>query len=251
MGLTVFSDEQRPYIKVIFERPWSWDDFEALHAQVTALLNAARQTMPLIIDAARAGAPPPQSLPKIGLLFGAPHPRLERVIVVGANLYIRKLFDSAQRLHPATPHDPQIMFVDTLEGALALISTTGDAPPVKATTVRVEPIAPEGTLKMTWERVIDARDIDPAFRAILRHAAERRAPFYVVVDIQADPRFPLMETMTHALRIQRLPELHGWLVVGQNSMARQIAHFLTKVSRQEKIRWFATMDEVQAFLNAP
>jgi hypothetical protein len=76
-------------------------------------------------------------------------------------------------------------------------------------------------------------------------------PLRVVVDVSSNPRFPLSETISGAFwgpfRNQMLTE---WLVIGASGMAHTIGRTLIGLSRRDNIRWFETMNEALAYLDA-
>lgn len=117
-------------------------------------------------------------------------------------------------------------------------------------TVHVEPTDWNPCLiKMVWQRNVLPSDVRPAFKKITDYLDQNPEPVYVLVDITSNPKFPLAETMTHALvGPQRHKNLAGWLVIGSNPMAKLIERFLVSVTGRHIIYWFEDEQSVYDYL---
>jgi hypothetical protein len=117
------------------------------------------------------------------------------------------------------------------------------------TTVVVLPVTGHHALRMLWQHEPDRIDVREAFGHLSRFLDDAAVPLRIIVDITADPRFPLAETISGALwgpfRSKMLLE---WLVVGSSNMAHGIGRTLSAVTNRQNIRWFSTMDEVMSYL---
>ncbi|MEQ9030774.1 MAG: hypothetical protein RLP44_18820, partial [Aggregatilineales bacterium] len=81
-----------------------------------------------------------------------------------------------------------------------------------------------------------------AYESLTDKIQSTDAPIYVIVDIRADPAFPLQVTINNSLRISRQQNFNQWLVVGSNRSARMISSVLNSMGTA-KILWFDTVDD--------
>lgn len=115
--------------------------------------------------------------------------------------------------------------------------------------VRIVRLADHRGLMMIWEHAVEKDDVAHAFRDLVDCLDAAPTPMYIVVDLRADPRFPLIETFRAALNGPfRHPNLSEWLVVGANSVARSIGSTLVSVSNRDNIHWFNTLEEALDYL---
>jgi hypothetical protein len=111
-------------------------------------------------------------------------------------------------------------------------------------TVTAQPVEGQRALLMKWERQPNKEDVRAAFIDMAALLNARQHPHWVIVDIIADPVFPLTETIAGAFwGPSRSPALAEWLVVGSSPAAQLIGSTLTRIARRDNIRWFATFDE--------
>jgi len=115
--------------------------------------------------------------------------------------------------------------------------------------VRIVRLEDQRVVAMIWEHTVDQDDVARAFRDLMECLDAAPTPMYVIVDLRADPHFPLIETFRGALNGPfRHPMLSEWLVVGANSVARSIGGALVAVSNRENIRWFHTYEQALDYL---
>jgi hypothetical protein len=116
-------------------------------------------------------------------------------------------------------------------------------------TVTTQPMDGCRALLMKWERQPNKDDVRAAFVDMTALLNARQHPHWVIVDIMADPVFPLTETIAGAFwGPSRSPALAEWLVVGSSPTAQLIGSTLTRIARRDNIRWFATHDEALDYL---
>ncbi len=121
---------------------------------------------------------------------------------------------------------------------------------IQDTTVTIEQLANGNAIRMTWQRQVNAQDVERAFTAITDILKEASSPMYVVVDLLSNPNFPIGATLNAALfGPYRNPKLKEWLIIGSNSMAQFIERTLASVTGHRNVRWFKTQEEVSAYLN--
>ncbi|MEO8611404.1 MAG: hypothetical protein ABI690_26135 [Chloroflexota bacterium] len=116
-------------------------------------------------------------------------------------------------------------------------------------TVRVEPIENYPALKMTWQHDVRDLDVVNAFKQINTILQNSTDPVFVVVDLSANPNFPLLTTIHEAIAPYRNPLLEEWLVIGSNWMARAVEGTLAKLTRQKNVRWFTKEVDVMDYLS--
>jgi len=115
--------------------------------------------------------------------------------------------------------------------------------------VRVEPIDGHQALRFTWERRVDGAAVSNAFKQITNCLNQSDSPVHVLVDITANPRFPLQETMHSLLNgPMRHPKMGLWLVIGANTTARFIGRFTVKMGQRQNVYWFDREGDAMAYL---
>jgi hypothetical protein len=116
--------------------------------------------------------------------------------------------------------------------------------------VIVTPLEGQPTLVMRWPRVIARDSIKTAFHEIVQALDESNVPLYIIVDLQANPDFPMTDTIQGAyFGPYRHPNLAEWLVVGTNILGRMIGNTLSSITRRHNIKWFDTMEEALGHLD--
>lgn len=117
--------------------------------------------------------------------------------------------------------------------------------------VTVSWIAGQPALLMRWPRIIERESIKEAFRIIVNALDESNLPLYIVVDLHANPDFPMTETIQGAyFGPFRHPMLAEWLVVNTNILGRMIGNTLSSITRRHNIKWFDTTEEAFDHLHA-
>lgn len=117
--------------------------------------------------------------------------------------------------------------------------------------VMVEMTEFPNVIRMTWSHLVNADEVQPAFEMITSYLDNTEKPMYVVVDILADPLFPLRETISSALwTAYKHPMLAKWLVIGTNPLAHAIERTLSRVTGRYNVLWFKSETEVRQYLKA-
>lgn len=115
--------------------------------------------------------------------------------------------------------------------------------------VAVEVVSPYPAIRMIWQHRVDKADLGQAFKTITEMLDASETPLYIMVDLRANPNFPLTETISGALfgpfRHSMLAE---WLVIGASSVARSIGGILSNATGRSNIHWFKTEAEALAYL---
>lgn len=113
--------------------------------------------------------------------------------------------------------------------------------------VTVTPYDASRALLMTWPHIIDKGSITTAFRVIMSALSNTSTPIPVIVDLRADPKFLMSETIMGAYKSFNHPMLGAWLVVGANPRARMIGQALVTMTQRDNIKWFDTMEEMETY----
>lgn len=104
-------------------------------------------------------------------------------------------------------------------------------------------------IKMSWTKNVTNQDVSAGFRQVndLLNALEQ--PSFVMVDILADPNFPIAATLTGALfGPYRNPNLREWLILGSNPAARFIERTLSGATGRLIVRWFDSQEQALAYV---
>lgn len=116
-------------------------------------------------------------------------------------------------------------------------------------TVYIENTIWPNVVKMIWQHDVNEADVLPAFYALTQRLNRTVEPLYVVMDLQARPKFPMAETITGAMSGPfGHPKLAYWLMIGTSRPARIIENVLTQVTRHRNTAWFNSLEEVHEFL---
>lgn len=116
------------------------------------------------------------------------------------------------------------------------------------TTVSIETITPH-LLLMGWGHQPKPNDINQAFNQIIHILNDVEMSVDIIVDIRANPHFPMHLTVQRAFATNQHPMMGDWLVVGQSPTAKIISRLITTLNR-DNIHWFDTLDAVYARLKA-
>jgi fructose-specific component phosphotransferase system IIB-like protein len=101
---------------------------------------------------------------------------------------------------------------------------------------------------MHWQRQVVVADVDKAYEDIEAFLSTAEKGLYVIVDISADPVFPLSATLRGALGPHRNPRLLGWVVIGSNAVARLVARMLNTTNRKQIIHWVDSYADAITFV---
>lgn len=117
------------------------------------------------------------------------------------------------------------------------------------TTVRVTPYDDYPALLMQWDSNIRTSDARAAFENIFHLLNQTQTPLYIVIDLQANPHFPVQETISGALvGLFGHVMLLEWLIVGKNPTARMMGRTLSTFMSRNTLQWFDSTHEIHAYL---
>jgi len=116
--------------------------------------------------------------------------------------------------------------------------------------VYVENFTPDlNNLTMVWNETVQNDDMIQAFDYLQLVLDTADTPQDVVVVLNRHVNFPISSTILNALPVHKHPNLKSWLVVGgRHSLAQVIANVLSTMSKQDKVQWFKSKDEVEQYL---
>jgi TctA family transporter len=104
-------------------------------------------------------------------------------------------------------------------------------------------------VKMSWSNKVNDQDVRNSFKEINSLLSVSAQPMFVLVDITADPNFPIAATLTGALfGPYRNPNLREWLIVGSNKAAHFIERTLSGATGRTIVRWFDTEADAAAYV---
>lgn len=104
-------------------------------------------------------------------------------------------------------------------------------------------------IKMLWSSKVNDGDVRSSFKEINNLLTVADHPMFVVVDITADPNFPIAATLTGALfGPYRNANLREWLIIGSNSAAHFIERTLSGATGRVIVRWFENASDVDTYV---
>ncbi len=107
-------------IRLTIDQRWSWSDFFSARQQMYDLMDKSdHQDIDYILDMRNAPTLPENVLSQMRNLGQKHHPKSRHMIVVGANRFIKTMFDIMQTLTPSRME--HITLVQTLEDAEATL----------------------------------------------------------------------------------------------------------------------------------
>lgn len=122
MTITVsWLDDRQTCILMIYDRQWTWNDFQAAYKQVNQHFSSVPHKVDFIIDIHQAALPPPNGLSYFKQVSENQHANLGRIIVVGAPVFIRGIVNLLTTVYRGRYQPPDFTFVPNLEEARKLI----------------------------------------------------------------------------------------------------------------------------------
>lgn len=125
MGVTtVWGDSDQSFMLVTFEKPWTWDDFQAAVDQMRVLLNESSHKLTLLLDIRSAGFPPQGAVRRFKEVGETNHPNIEQIVYIAPRVLAHFIRSINSVLSAAFQGyiPPNFVFVPTLEEAHALMA---------------------------------------------------------------------------------------------------------------------------------
>jgi hypothetical protein len=115
--------------------------------------------------------------------------------------------------------------------------------------IMIETLSNLPAIKMIWQSTVTSQEIRSSFNRLQAQLSEAEVPQYIVLDLTADPQFPLKEATAAALfGPYRHPMAVEWLVIGISENWKFVENTLVLATNERKIRWFSTLEEVTHYI---
>ncbi|MCS7071541.1 MAG: hypothetical protein NZM00_08555 [Anaerolinea sp.] len=104
-------------------------------------------------------------------------------------------------------------------------------------------------LRVTWASVVDGVAINTTFRTMQMYLDATQTPLPVIFDMSQCVRFSAPDVLRGALFGPfRHPMLDEWLVIGADTLARNVGRVLSNVTGIHNIHWFFTHEQAYTHL---
>jgi hypothetical protein len=122
MGIKVAWDtEEQTAICLVFDKPWTWDDFEDANRQMLTLLNSVQHKVDIIFDISNAGFPPSGALQRFKKVAQNHHPNTRLLVYVGGKEFVMNFLKLMVVIYGKAFQPPAFNFAGTLTEARELI----------------------------------------------------------------------------------------------------------------------------------
>lgn len=101
--------------------------------------------------------------------------------------------------------------------------------------------------RMIWDQNPVENDVRIAFLHIEEILNDTTQETHIIVDLTANPRFPMKATLNGAMKINQHPRMGNWLVIGGNHAARIIGRSLSMLGRMN-VSWYESEEEAMGYL---
>lgn len=118
-----WADESQSAIVYELKGKWTWDELFIAIDEAVQLLDSINHSVNIIIDVSESQYTPPLSVANLRRVANAPtmsHPNTQLLILVGANQFIKIMFQVFSRLFPHAASRYRMM--KTLEEALSVVA---------------------------------------------------------------------------------------------------------------------------------
>ena len=110
-----WDDDEHTIIRWTFEGAWTWHEFVEVQVEFRKLLDDITYRVNVIADMQNAHTLPANSLTTFKQIDSNIHPNRDRVVVVGANAFVRTMAATFDRVFPSKT--PDFLFADSIEEA--------------------------------------------------------------------------------------------------------------------------------------
>jgi hypothetical protein len=130
MGITaVWDNDERTVIRYIHEGRWDWSDFYHAIQAANSMMDQVSHKVGLIIDVEQSSVVPSGAISRISGLRGKVHRNTGMTALVGANMFVRLLYDLFQKVYGMTT---DFVMVSTLDEAREVLSRWRKSPAFRA-----------------------------------------------------------------------------------------------------------------------
>jgi hypothetical protein len=127
MSITVvWDDEAKTAIRHIYQGRWDWSDFYKALQEANAMMDTVNYKVGLIIDVQASGLIPSGAISRIGSLRGRAHRNSGMAALVGANMFVRMLYDIFQKAYRGM--DANFVMVSSLNEAREVLARWRESP---------------------------------------------------------------------------------------------------------------------------
>jgi hypothetical protein len=113
--LAVWDNEDKTVIRHIYQGRWDWSDFYKAMQDANSMMDSAHCKVGIIVDMQKSAMVPSGAISRIGGIRTKTHRNAGMTALVGANMFIRLLYDMFQKVYPGM--DANFVMVPTLEEA--------------------------------------------------------------------------------------------------------------------------------------
>jgi hypothetical protein len=122
MGIKVAWDtEEQKAICLVFDKPWTWDDFENANNEMTALLNSVQYKVDIIFDISRAGFPPSGALQRFKKVAQNYHQNTRHLVYVGGKEFVMNFLKLMVVIYGKAFQPPNFTFTSSVAEAREVI----------------------------------------------------------------------------------------------------------------------------------
>lgn len=116
-----WGNPERTIILLTIDGRWGWEEVGDANNEINSMLQGVEYTVNIIVDARNTSLVPNDYVGNIRRLTVNPDPRVERVIVVGANRLSVSVFDILRSVYAHLVE--RIQFVPTINDAYAILAS--------------------------------------------------------------------------------------------------------------------------------
>lgn len=108
----------------------------------------------------------------------------------------------------------------------------------------------EHRIDMIWPSSVSMEDVRSAFSEITSILNTNHLPMFIIVDIRANPKFPVSTTLASAYYgPYRAANFREWLIIGTSTTARFIGATLNSITGKNLVCWFDDKDSAEKYLS--
>lgn len=126
MGIQLEWDEKVPNMVIMrYQKPWTWDDFNAVTAQLEALSHQRTDSFYLAIDVREAGYPPKGAFNHFKRVTDMNMPQLAGVMFIAPqaiSIFVNLMNNTLASIYGDNYKQPQFQFFKSLQDARWLVT---------------------------------------------------------------------------------------------------------------------------------
>jgi hypothetical protein len=119
--ITEWDNPEHTAIRITYERPWDWKEFEHARAAINEMLGSTDNMVDLIFDVRKGGPPPAGAVNKFRSTLQTQHLNRGMIIFVGGAIMVQTFLNLILRIYSRAVKTPNFTFANSLEEARALI----------------------------------------------------------------------------------------------------------------------------------